>query len=200
MAERQPQPRFPPARWGLRSQAPGCWFGDCSTPTAYFSPVSSFGFWVFAVWSKLLKALWGSHPYLRYKTGRGTRSAWKAFSAVCVFRNFTEREDRRWRGSRCCSWRTHCHCLPHYNQLPASALVGKDNGVVIQKFPLVPECTIRVFPLTSLHSVLCCVAEGWSLFCGRFTGCFLHCIFSWIRCLHLTCPRASSLTHAFWLY
>ncbi|XP_053753282.1 type II inositol 1,4,5-trisphosphate 5-phosphatase isoform X3 [Panthera pardus] len=82
-----------------------------------------------------------------------------------------EREDRRPLGSRCCCRRTHFHCLPHYNQLPASALVGKDNGVVIQKLYLALKCTIHVFPLTApLHSASCCVAEGLSLFCGQFAG------------------------------
>lgn len=115
-----------------------------------------------------------------------------------MFHNFTEREDRRPLGSRCCYRRTHFHCLPHYNQLPASALVGKDNGVVIQKLYLALECTIHVFPLTApLHSASCCVAEGLSLFCGQFAGWCLHYIFCWIRCLHLTWPRASALIHAF---
>lgn len=61
-------------------------------------------------------------------------------------------------------------CLTIINT-QVSALVGKDNEVVIQKLYLVLECTIHVFLLTSpLHSELCCVIEGLSLFSRRFTG------------------------------
>lgn len=47
-----------------------------------------------------------------------------------------------------------------------------------------------------LCTVLWYVAEGLSLPCRQFTGWYLHYVSYWIRCLHLTWLRPSSLIHA----
>lgn len=81
----------------------------------------------------------------------------KAYS----FHKFTERETYDCHEAVNADKRTiFTGCLTIINS-QVSALVGKDNEVVIQKLYLVLECTIHVFLLTSpLHSELCCVTEG----------------------------------------
>ena len=189
----------------VRPLFPGFWSLVWGTPYSIFAhfPEWAVCFWVFRCLPEAFQSP-VAEPSIN-KILNGKEPEWvqppkpSQSQPVCMLLNFTQRESTGWLWSMCWCVRKHFHSASQFNS-QLSALVAKDNGVIIQKWYLALEVTTHVFPLAPpWHCVVLWGREVKPVLqtAHRLITCYIFCQ---IKCHHLTWLRASSLIHAFWSY